>query len=326
MHASVQDGCVHSVRVINKSGIETYKGKVFIDASGDADLAAACGVDFLVGRTQDGMAQPMTLMFTVQNVCLSETVEYVLKNPDQFVLNPDCDLNRYLAVSGFFSLVEEARKNGDFPLLRDRVLFFEGVHKGEVTVNMTRVTRLSGVNGDDKAEAEFEAHNQVDIVMNFLKKYIPGFSHARLKGIAASTGVRESRRIVGIETLDEDMILHDCEQTDSVAVCAYPIDIHDPTGANLNCESKEKGCYDIPYGVMLPENVSNLLVTGRCISATHEAIASARITATAMALGQAAGMAAAISVKDNTAVQKIDVNKLQCLLRESGAIPGKKWL
>ncbi len=324
--ASVQDGCVHSVRVINKSGIETYEGKVFIDASGDADLAAACGVDFLVGRTQDGMAQPMTLMFTVQNVCLSETVEYVLKNPDQFVLNPDCDLNRYLAVSGFFNLVDQARKNGDFPLLRDRVLFFEGVHKGEVTVNMTRVTRLSGVNGDDKAEAEFEAHNQVDIVMNFLKKYIPGFSHARLKGIAASTGVRESRRIVGVETLDADMILHDCEHPLSVAVCAYPIDIHDPTGANLNCESKEKGCYDIPYGVMLPENVSNLLVTGRCISATHEAIASARITATAMALGQAAGMAAAISVKDNTAVQKIDVNKLQHLLWESGAIPGKKWL
>jgi len=162
--------------------------------------------------------------------------------------------------------------------------------------------------------------------MNFLKKYVPGFSSARLKGIAASTGVRESRRIHGIDTLDSDMIIRGLEQTDSVAVCAYPIDIHDPTGANLNCDGNEKGCYDIPYGVMAPENVSNLLVTGRCISATHEAIASARITATAMALGQAAGMAAAISARENTAVQKIDVKKLQMLLREAGAIPGKKWL
>ncbi len=324
--ANISGSSVQSIRVTNKSGLKTYKGRVFIDASGDADLAAACGVEFKVGRTCDGMAQPMTLMFRLDNVCLDETREYVRNHPDQFVLNPNCDLDRYLAVSGFFSLVEKARENGDFPLPRDRVLFFQGVQPDEVTVNMTRVTQLSGVNGEDKTEAEFQAHRQADAALCFLKKYIPGFSNARLKGIGASTGVRESRRIVGVDTLDTDMIFKGYENDNSIAVCAYPIDIHDPLGADLNCGSSLKSSYDVPYGVMTPKTVANLLVTGRCISATHEALASARITATAMALGQAAGMAAAICAKENCTVQDMDVKKLQKLLWQNGAIPGKKWL
>ena len=324
--ADVRSNSVRSVRVVNKSGMQTYEGKVFIDASGDADLAAACGADFVVGRKHDGMAQPMTLMFGVENVNLQETVAYVHQNPEQFILNKDCDLNQYLAVSGFFSLVEQARKNGDFPLPRDRVLFFQGVHPGEVTINMTRVTKLSGVNGDDRTEAEIQAHKQVDIVMAFLKKYIPGFEKARIKAIASATGVRESRRLVGVETLDTDMIFNSQENDNSVAVCAYPIDIHDPVGAELNWIRKGKGCYDVPYGVMVPKKITNLLVTGRCISATHEAMASVRITPTAMALGQAAGIAASIAVTEKTSVQAIDVQKLQNLLWQDGAIPGKRWL
>lgn len=324
--AEVRNNSVRSVRVVNKSGIQTYEGKVFIDASGDADLAAACGVEYVLGRKHDGMAQPMTLMFTVENVDLQETVSYVHQNPEQFILNKDYDLDRYLAVSGFFSLVEQARKNGDFPLPRDRVLFFQGVHPGEVIVNMTRVTKLSGVNGVDRAEAEVQAHRQVDIVMAFLKKYIPGFADARIKAIASATGVRESRRIIGMDTLDTDMIFNSQQNDNSVAVCAYPIDIHDPVGAELNWIRKGKGCYDVPYGVMVPRKITNLLVTGRCISASHEAMASVRITPTAMALGQAAGMAASIAVADKIPVQDVDVRKLQELLWQDGAVPGKRWL
>lgn len=324
--AEVRNNSVRSVRVVNKSGIQTYEGKVFIDASGDADLAAACGAEYVLGRKHDGMAQPMTLMFAVENVDLKETVAYVHQNSEQFILNKDCDLDQYLAVSGFFSLVEQARKNGDFPLPRDRVLFFQGVHPGEVIVNMTRVTKLSGVNGADRAEAEIQAHRQVDIVMTFLKKYIPGFADARIKAIASATGVRESRRIIGMDTLDTDRIINSQQNDNSVAVCAYPIDIHDPVGAELNWIRKGKGCYDVPYGVMVPRKITNLLVTGRCISASHEAMASVRITPTAMALGQAAGMAASIAVADKIPVQDVDVRKLQELLWQDGAVPGKRWL
>ena len=251
----------------------------------------------------------------------------MLENPEQFILNMDCDLRKYLAVSGFFSLVAQAKENGDFPLPRDRVLFFQSVHAGEVLVNMTRVTRLSGVNAKDLTAAEFEAHKQVGIVTAFLKKYIPGFAAAQLRSIAAMTGVRESRRILGMETLTAEMVINSAECEDSVAVCAFPIDIHDPVGAELNWIRKERiCCYDIPYGVMVPRKVPNLLVTGRCISATHEAIASARITATAMALGQAAGAAASMAVAEKKACGAISVPKLQKLLADEGAVPGKRWI
>ncbi len=325
--AEVENGHVQSVTVLNKSGKATYKGKVFIDATGDADLSVQCSVDFQLGRKHDGLAQPMSLMFIIGNVDLEKTTEYVLKNPEQFILNPSCDLNKYLAVSGFFGMVAQAKKNGDFPLPRDRVLFFQGVHPGEVLVNMTRVTKRSGIDANDLTKAEFEAHKQVSVVVAFLKKYIPGFSEARLRSVASVTGVRESRRIVGQETLTTDMVVHSEENANSVAICAFPIDIHDPAGAELNWVRKEKSCcYDIPYGVMLPKKIGNLLVTGRCISATHEAIASARITATAMALGQAAGVAASLAVKEKVDCRKISAEKIQQELLKAGAVPGKRWL
>lgn len=323
----VENDQVHAVKVLNKNGTTTYKAKIFIDATGDADLAAMCNVGFLLGRKSDGMAQPMSLMFSVDNVDIEETTEYVLQNPEQFIYDANCDLHKYLAVSGFFGLVAQAKKNGDFPLPRDRVLFFQSIRSGEVLINMTRVTKLSGVNAEDLTTAEFEAHKQIEIIISFLKKYIPGFADARLRTIAASTGVRESRRIIGMETLNSDMVVNSETCDDSVAVCAFPIDIHDPVGSELNWMRKEKVCcYDIPYGVMVPQKVSNLLVTGRCISATHEAIASARITATAMALGQAAGAAASMAVNEKVACSEVSVTELQELLANQGAVPGKKWI
>lgn len=323
----VENDCIQSVTVLNKSGKTTYKGKAFIDATGDGDLVALCNVEILLGRKNDGMAQPMSLMFSMDNVDLDESREYVQENPEQFILNPDCDLKQYLAVSGFFSLVAKAKENGDFPLPRDRVLFFQSVHPGEVLINMTRVTKLSGVNAKDLTRAEFEAHAQVDVVVKFLQKYIPGFENARLRCIAPMSGVRESRRIVGLQTLTTDMVLNSTEHEDSVAICAFPIDIHDPIGEELNWIRKEKiCCYDIPYGVMVPHKIDNLLVTGRCISASHEAIASARITATAMALGQAAGEAAGLAVQRKQPFRSVCVADLQSRLLKHGAIPGKRWL
>ena len=110
-------------------------------------------------------------------------------------------------------------------------------------------------------------------------------------------------------------------------MCAFPIDIHDPVGNELNWIRKEKSCcYDIPYGVMVPERPDNLLVTGRCISATHEALASARITATVMALGQAAGNAAVSAIQKDCAFSAVDPAEIQKNLVLQGAVPGKNWL
>lgn len=325
--ATAVNGKVTAVTVANKSGSSTYQGRNFIDATGDADLAYLCKADFVQGRSKDGMSQPMSLMFKMGGVELDKIAAYVRTNPEQFILNPSCDLSKYLAVSGFFREVVKAKENGDLTIPRDRVLFFQGIRSDEIIVNMTRVTCLSGVNVKDLTQAEFEAHRQIDEIIAFFKKYLPGFGHAYVQDIADATGVRESRRIVGKATLDAEDILENRSQETAVAMCAFPIDIHDPVGNELNWIRKERACcYDIPFGVMVPKHFSNLLVTGRCISATHEALASVRISPTAMALGEAAGLAAAMAVEGNMMFDELDVSQLQKRLAEQNAVPGKKWL
>lgn len=324
---SMDDGMIKSVKVSGKYGKMTIHGKTFIDATGDGDIMAMSKENFGMGRKQDGMSQPMSLMFKVGGVDMQAVREYIKANPEQFILGSDVDVDGYLAVSGFFSLVKQAQQNGDFNVPRDRVLFFQGLGDGEVDVNMTRVIKLSGIDAYDLTKAEYEAHAQVDEIARFLKKYIPGFGNSFLQSVAGTIGIRESRRLSGEYALTEDDVINNREFDDSVAICAFPIDIHSPTGSELHWERKEKyGCFDVPYRVMLPKKTKNLLVTGRCISASHEALAAARISATAMALGEAAGLACAMSVKTDVPLKNLDVGRLQEGLLKQGAVPGKKWI
>ena len=323
--ADVENGEVTRVTVVGKSGSASYQAKRFIDATGDGDLAAMCHVSFEKGRASDGLTQPMSIMFKVGGVALDEVVAYMRKNPEQFILHKDYDdLEKYLAVSGFFDIVKMAKERGDFTIPRDRVLFFQGLHPGEVFINTSRIIKLSGLSAQDQTMAEAEAARQVEELMSFFRNYLPGFQSCFLASMADVTGVRESRRIHGHYTLTVEDVYEERTSKEGVAICAFPIDIHDPAGEDLQwVRRKQDFCYDIPYGVMLPKRFSNLLVTGRCISATHEALASARISATAMALGQAAGAAAVLSLSHKTGFDQLDVSLLQEELRRQGAIPTK---
>jgi ribulose 1,5-bisphosphate synthetase/thiazole synthase len=324
---SVKQNTIQMVTVSGRYGKTVISGKTFIDATGDGDIINLSKENYVMGRTKDGMSQPMSLMFKVSGVDLQKVRDYISNNPEQFIWNSQCSVDEYLGVSGFFSHVKRAQENGDLTIPRDRVLFFQGLVDGEVTVNMTRVIKLSAVDAYDLTKAEFEGHAQVDETVCFLRKYIPGFENCRLQSVANSIGVRESRRLSGAYTLTANDVINNQQFDDSVAVCAFPIDIHSPDGSALDWERNERfGCFDIPYRTMLPKKVNNLIVAGRCISATHEALAAARISATAMALGEAAGLACAMSVKGNVDVGSINVEKLQENLLKQSAIPGKKYV
>jgi hypothetical protein len=324
--ATCQNDNVKCISCVNKTGASTYSARVFIDATGDGDLASACRVDYMSGRENDGLSQPMTLMLKVGGVDTSSVKKYIKDNPEQFILDWKIGTDKYLAVSGFFDLVEKAKEKGDFNIQRDRVLFFEGIHPGEVYVNMSRILKLSGTNADDLTQAEIIGHLQVDEITDFLKKYIPGFKESFLISTGSSIGVRESRRFKCQYTLTADDVMYGRTFDSSIAMCSFPIDIHDPMGSSLNwVHQNRSSCYDIPFEVMKPKKVDNLLITGRCISATHEAIASSRITATAMALGEAAGTAAAMANTDGKPFDNI-IERLQNKLNERGAVVGKLWL
>ena len=325
--AQVRDGRIQSVRIYTKAGEIEETAPFYIDATGDGDVAVSAGVPFTFGREKDHLAQPMTAIFRIRGVDYTRVRAYMAAHPDQFVLADYALSMDYTAVSGYFDLVKEARERGELTLPRDRVLLFQGVKADEALVNMSRVVLKKGTDPREMAEAELEGRRQIDEIMNFLRQRVDGFEHIELIQTGAAIGVRETRHIQGAYCLEAEDIIRSRTFPDAVAVGAFPIDIHDPTGRELYWkEQKPFSCYDVPYGTMLPCGIRNLLVTGRCISATHEAAASVRITPTAMALGQAAGTAAALAAERGGDAADMDISALRKRLHERGAIPGKAFM
>ncbi len=311
--------------VKNEPGGALISAKVVVDATGDAEIARMCGAAFTHGRPRDGKTQPMTLMFIMDGISGAKVREYIKANPGEFVLSAaarkDIDSLPLIAVSGFFSLVRKAQQDEKLILFRDRVLYFELPRAGQAAVNMTRVLNLSGTDPLQRAYAAEIGRRQMDEAVIFLKKYVPGFERSFLSRAASRIGVRETRHIAGRSTLTEEDVLTGRVFEDSIARGAFPIDIHSPDGAGLDIrEMKPGAAYGIPYGCMLPEKIEGLLVAGRAISATHEANASARLSPTCMALGQAAGTAAALCVKTGAMPSKADVAELRRILTSQNAV------
>ena len=320
-----EQGKIQSVTAVHKGGSTVLSSDVYIDATGDADLAVMAGVPYTQGRTSDGFAQPMTLVMKIGGVDFSKVRKAMKEHPDQFVLCENADQIPYIAVSGYFDAVAGGHERGELTFPRDRVLLFQGVREGEAVVNMSRVVKRQGTSVTDLTEAEIEGRAQADEILSFLVKNIDGFQSACLIETGAAIGIRETRHIHGQYTLTERDILTGAEFEDAVAMCGFPIDVHDPLGKELYwTQTDTANCYDIPYRVMLPGTPVNLLVTGRSISATHEAAASARITPTAMALGEAAGIAAALAGNGNVGL--VSIPALQERIRDAGGIPGRKYL
>ncbi|MBE3574251.1 MAG: FAD-dependent oxidoreductase [Firmicutes bacterium] len=301
--ASVQvdRGRIESVRAFGRWGELEIHPAFVVDATGDADIAARGGFSFEIGRPGDGLVQPATLILRVGGVDLAELRQYVADHPDDFVLG--CAPGEimefpWLSVAGFFSIVKKARERGEFGVPRDRVLAFQGIHPGEMLINMTRVHVRPG-SLQELTRAEVEGRRQSQEVLRFLRRYVPGFRQAYLMQSGVQVGFRESRRIVGHYVLTARDVVQGSRLPDAVAMGGFPIDIHSPAGKGLGAYQPAAPLgYEIPLRALIPAGAKNLLVAGRCISSTHEAHASVRATPTCFATGQAAGTAAAVAAKE----------------------------
>lgn len=207
---------------------------------------------------------------------------------------------------------------GELNLQRDLVLFFQTVHPDEVTVNMTRVQGLDGTDAWDLTRAETELRKQVMQLVPFFRRRVPGFSKAYLTVTGVQAGVRESRRIMGDYVLTAEDIVEGRHFPDIASRYAYPIDIHDPAGKGVKTTWLRTGSYEIPLRTLLPRGLEGLLVSGRAISCTHEALAAIRTMPSAMALGQAAGTAAALAVRKGKGLRQIDLAELHQTLWAQG--------
>lgn len=292
------------VIVESKSGRGVVPAKVIVDATGDGDIAVAAGARYEKGRPEDGLTQPMTLLFKVANLDRDKAKQFLAANRK--------------------AMIEEARTKGEaIPRYvgpgTDNLL-----RPDETYFNVDQVHEADGTNVRDLARAAVEARKQIWQSVRFLQKHVPGCERAFLSATASQLGVRESRRIVGDYALTVQDVLGARRSGDAIAHYACWVDIHTVKPGEKRGPHSGKGpapgtSYGIPYRCLIPAGVENVLVAGRCFSATHEAFASARMIPCCMAMGQAAGTAAALAVKGAKSPREMDINRLQDALRAQGA-------
>jgi hypothetical protein len=291
-----------------KSGPLVLDAHAIVDCSGDGDVAAAAGAPYTVGRDADGLTQPMTLMFRMVEFHRERFAQYVAEHPDQ-----------WRGVHGLWELVAAAEASGELNLPREDILFFGTPHEREVSVNSTRV---SGRGHDvwDLTRAEWRSRRQMRQIDLFLRTHVPGFEDAYDAQSGATVGVRETRRIRGGYVLTGEDVLHARKFDDAIARGSYPIDIHSPEGkGTVLTRLPLREAYDIPLRCLLPRGVERVLVAGRCISGTHEAHSSYRVTPIAMATGHAAGVCAAPAARDGCPPGAVHHREVQRELLRQGA-------
>jgi hypothetical protein len=307
--STVGDGAPEGVVFETKSGPLVIYADAIVDCTGDGDVAAAAGAEYRVGREEDGLVQPMTLMFRMVEFERPEFARYVRDNPGE-----------WRGVLGLWSLIEEASRAGDLDLPREDILLFATPHERELSVNSTRIGGVLGTEVWDLTRAESESRRQMRQIVAFLKKYVPGFADAYLAQSGVQVGVRETRRIMGDYVLTGADVVSARRFDDVIARGAYPIDIHNPSGKGTVLKRLPPGeAYDIPLRCLLPRGVERLLVAGRCISGTHEAHSSYRVTPIAMATGQAAGACAALAASNRTTPRAVAAREVQNVLLAQGA-------
>ena len=304
--AVVERGTIIGVIVENKSGRGFIKAKRVVDSTGDGDVAASAGVPYFKGRETDGRMQPCTIMFNVGGVDFERAVF-----PPSFESKVQTDKGELQAL---------AKELLPFPA--GHVLLYRQPMPGTVCCNMTNAIEIDGTDAESLTKGIFTCRSQIIPIVKFLREYVPGYENCWLMSSASMIGVRETRHFEGLESLSKDDIL-EARYFDNWVVRRgwFNFDVHNMTGASLDKtgvqrEWKQKNDYTIPYGCLLPKNIDGLLLSGRNISGSHLAHSNFRIMSVCIAIGEAAGVAAAISVKHDIKLVQVDVKEIQKYLGE----------
>ncbi|MBQ2331712.1 MAG: FAD-dependent oxidoreductase [Bacteroidales bacterium] len=300
-------GRISHVFIENKNGTEALAAKVFVDATGDADLAHFAGVPML---PVDRPLQPASTYFVLAGVDTeSPRIAEAMHHNKQGV-NCHCLPIRE-------ELIRHAEEWGipDF----GGPWFCTLLHPGVVAVNMTR-TQTDACDNRDFTAAECRLREDVYKMANVLREHFPEFRNCHVSMVAPQAGVRETRRIRGVHVISGEEYVNGVRYPDSVSRGAHPIDIHAASGATQQVTFLKQPAY-VPYRALVAAGFPNLLVAGRCISADRQAFASLRVQASCMGMGQAAGVAAAQAVQGKTEVNvlQLDTDRLASRLREIGA-------
>ena len=301
------ENAVRGLILMTKAGLRLAEARMVIDCTGDADVAYRCGVPCEKGDEASGRIQPATMFFRIGNVDSARVEADIDANRDNFYRKDGVNYR------SFHWRVTQARENGDWNLKRVSIGMFRGVREDEWNINTSRIMGVDGTDPDSVSAAEMEGRQQVQQIFRFLKKYVPGCENAVLMSTPAHIGIRETRHIKGEYALTTDDVLNGCVPPDSILLAANSIDVHGRFGpmSNEYVTVQSGEWYGVPYRCLVPLQVENLLVAGRCVSATSEAAGAIRVMPPCMALGQAAGTAAALALQTHTTPRAVDTRLLQ---------------
>ncbi len=290
--AKVKGGKITAVTVAVKSETVNLQAKVFIDGTGDGDLAYFAGCPFEMGRgEEDESCQPMTLCFRAGGVTGFSSVHELAKSLD--------------------SIYQEEKKGGTLLNKRENVLVFGTLRPDVLHFNSTRVIGKNGTDAEAFSSAEVEGRKQVMELFSIFKAKAPEFKDAFILKMAAQIGVRETRRTIGSYILTVDDVVNAKVFEDGIARSSYPVDIHSPSGEGTDIRTVNGEYYEIPYRCIVPEDIRNLLMACRAISSTHEAHSSLRVMPVVASVGEAAGRAAVKAISSDKQVGEIDGKELK---------------
>jgi len=347
LHTTVEDVVMDGERMTgvvirNKSGRSVLGAGAFVDCSGDGDVCALAGAPYEIG-SPSGELQPVSMIFRLAGVETEPLLDFVREHPEHVAVGEseeirggrtDRELVEELYRQGqptvFFKgngpLLAEAIESGE--LFPTALIMIQptSVPRKEVCVNATRVAHLNALNTKQLSGTMGELFDQIGICIRFLKNRVPGFEQAHLSGIAPRIGIRETRRIVGDYVLTGEDVGQGRKFADGVAKGCHHIDIHQEGSKQVRIPIANGGSYDIPFRSLLPQKLSNVLVAGRCLSADRQAQGTARVMGSCLAMGQAAGTAAALfGSKRISNMRQLDVGGLRERLKQQGAVLEGTW-
>ncbi|OKO70130.1 FAD-dependent oxidoreductase, partial [Bradyrhizobium sp. NAS96.2] len=304
----VMDGTyIRALMVETKAGRQAVRAGIFIDCSGDGDLAVWAGAPYEVGDNAGGMLYP-SMMFRLNGIDPA-------KAGDAWRIIPE--------------RMAQAEAAGTHKFPRKSAIVRPQKSQIEWRVNFTQVTRsdggaISGIDPDDMTRGEIEGRRQAVEAFKFLRT-VPGFENSYIVDLPPQLGIRETRRVIGGYMLSGEDVLGCASFEDSIGVNGWPMEKHVPGDVTFEFPPipESRGYNELPYRMLVPDDVDNLLVAGRCASMTHEGQSAARVSGACFVMGEAAGTAAALALSGNTIPRDISVEKLQQQLAAQGAFIGR---
>jgi len=289
---------ISAVWIATVSGKIRLSAKVFIDATGNADLIAMAGLAYEQGRESDGLCQPMTLCFRLANI-----------DWEQF---DKPQMNAAWA---------RLKAEGKIKNPREDILAVRSPIDRMIHINATRAIGVDPTDVEAVSAAEMQLREQMLEICCFFRENVKGGENCEIVASAVESGIRESRRIVGLVQITADDLLSTKKFEDSIARGSYKLDIHNPSGTGTYLKTiPNNDYYTIPYRALIPKDTENLLVAGRSVCSTHEALSAIRIMPITSCMGEAAGLAAALAIDSECAMSEISISTLQQKLTSYGAL------